>query len=429
VRLITAILFCLLLIPGQGLAREGDGAVELGGSLRTIALGMDNYDFAPFFDGNDQDLAAQTILRMTAQGSYTERISYEVHLVQNLTYTTGDDGGDITGGVGGGNDMRYRVLRLSADLYDEVGLSAALVMDRLNLRIAFDRFDLTLGRQAITFGKAYFWNPLDEFLPFDPSQFDRDYKPGVDAVRMDIPLGDFSGINLVAAGGRTLRAGGEYDSPNATAGLSWHGSALIMRAFTNMWDFDLALQGGKVYGGYQLGGALAGDLGEYQLRLEAAYVWAENSPALSAPLNGDVMESRLVAVAGLSRRLSSGLNLESELLYNDAGDGGDLRAAIVRVGQGASLHLSRWVWGFRASYEIMPVLTGSWVWLVSLDDASWQTQPSLVWSLSDEAELILGLTINRGDRPDFDSTADIVQPGSEFGSYADYIFVELKWYF
>lgn len=30
------------------------------------------------------------------------------------------------------------------------------------------------------------------FLAFDPAQFDRDYKPGVDAVRVDVPLGRFA---------------------------------------------------------------------------------------------------------------------------------------------------------------------------------------------------------------------------------------------
>ena len=69
--------------------------------------------------------------------------------------------------------------------------------------------DLTAGRQAITFGKAYFWNPLDVFFPFDSSQIDREYKPGVDALRIDVPLGAFSGLNLVGAAGRTdAKAGG-----------------------------------------------------------------------------------------------------------------------------------------------------------------------------------------------------------------------------
>ena len=48
---------------------------------------------------------------------------------------------------------------------------------------AFRFAGLTIGRQAVSFGKAHFWNPLDVFLAFDPFQFDRDYKPGVDAQR------------------------------------------------------------------------------------------------------------------------------------------------------------------------------------------------------------------------------------------------------
>ena len=35
------------------------------------------------------------------------------------------------------------------------------------------------------------------FLAFGSTQFDRDYKAGVDALRVDAPLGDFSGVTVV----------------------------------------------------------------------------------------------------------------------------------------------------------------------------------------------------------------------------------------
>jgi hypothetical protein len=426
---ILAIVLCLLLFPAPALALYGDSEGDLGldGSLRLIVLGLDNFDFPDFFGGNDQDFLAQAILRLTAMGHPSDRLAYEVHLVQSVTYTTAQTGGGDPIGTGQGN-QRYRALQLEIDQYDEEGLSSLAFLDRLNVKLTFDWADLTLGRQAITFGKAYFWNPLDEFSPFDPSQFDRDYKAGADAARLDIPLGGFSGLNLVAAAGRTIESDGSFSSQNSVAGLSWYGSALLLRAFTNQYGYDWALQGGKVYGGYQLGGALVGDIGVYQVRLEAAYVWAVDSPALPGPLAGDLMESHLKAVIGLGRRFESSLQLESELFYNGAGDSGDLRAALARVGYGSSLQMSRLIWGLRASYEISPLLAGSWVWLVSLDDSSWQTQPSLIYSLSDNSELICGLTINRGDRPGLDRGGNI-QPHSEFGSFADFVFFELKWYF
>ena len=88
--------------------------------------------------------------------------------------------------------------------------AASLWLDRPERpRCALPRADVTVGRQAITFGKAYFWNPLDEFLPFDARQIDRDYKAGVDAVRVDIPTSPFSGVNVVVAPGRSSTPRGD----------------------------------------------------------------------------------------------------------------------------------------------------------------------------------------------------------------------------
>ena len=49
---------------------------------------------------------------------------------------------------------------------DDDGLSQSvlrLTVDRLNVRFDLASLDVTLGRQAITFSQAYFWNPLDVF--------------------------------------------------------------------------------------------------------------------------------------------------------------------------------------------------------------------------------------------------------------------------
>ena len=44
--------------------------------------------------------------------------------------------------------------------------------------------DLKVGRQAITWGVNTLFPSLDVFAPYIPTQIDRDYKVGVDAVRL-----------------------------------------------------------------------------------------------------------------------------------------------------------------------------------------------------------------------------------------------------
>jgi len=78
--------------------------------------------------------------------------------------------------------------------------------------------------------------------------------------------------------------------------------------------------------------------------------------------------------------------------------------------------MSRNLTGFLISYEFEPIIIGQLTALYSWDNPSAQIQPILTWSPSDNTELILGASINFGDRPETDSTG---QPHlrSEFGSF------------
>src|SRR5574337_371271 len=90
-----------------------------------------------------------------------------------------------------------------------------------------------------------------------PNQFDRDYKAGVDALRIDVPFGSFSGVNLIGALGREITAAGTYVGGGETWHTSWFGSAVLARVFTHVHGWDLSAQAGKIYGGYQIGGGRA----------------------------------------------------------------------------------------------------------------------------------------------------------------------------
>ncbi len=300
-------------------------------------------------------------------------------------------------------------------------------VDRMNVRLSLPWADITLGRQAVTFGKAHFWNPLDVYLPFDPRQFDRDYKPGVDALRCDLPLGPFSGLTLLGVAGRELDLSGQAAAPGQGLQAGWYGSSILARAFTTLGGWDLALQGGKIYGGWQLGGGLVGELGPVQVRAEAAWFRAQDSPSL-APLPGDLYEDHLTAVLGLSRRFESSLILELEYLYNGAGESSRLEAGLARFQNGASLHVGQNLLGALASYELSPLVTGRLAAIASLTDGSVQIQPTLTLSASDNTDIILGASLNFGRRPEATPPVGL-EINSEFGTYPNFLFGEIKMYF
>ncbi len=423
----------MLYCPAYAFALIGDteGAFGLDGSIRTMPMLIDYSKLPSFYrPGTEHDHPVQSLLRLTAAGRPAEDLVYEVHLVQDYDSPPPQSFGDYTSAS---SQNRYRAVDASREWHSGSN-AAGFMLDRLNVKYSFSSSDLTVGRQAITFGKAYFWNPLDVFFHFAPQQFDRDYKPGVDAVRFDMPFGNFSGINLVGA------AGPEIDPPwqssnDETWASSWYGSALIGRFYATMSDWDLAAQCGKIYGGWQVGGGAVGEIGPLEFRLEAAWFKASKNISMPDPYRGYLLEDHWTIVAGTGRRFENTFNFEAEYLYNGAGDSDNLEESLLRYTYGPSLHLSRHLLGVLFSYDFVPIIIGQLVWVYSISDRSSLIQPALFISIADEAELIMGATISTGDRPwlhtETSGMLQIETPRleSEFGSYPNIYFIKFKFYF
>jgi len=428
--LVIVVLYAALVVnPCSAWALYGDTESDFGldGRLSTTNALVDNYNFEPFFGDDATDQFSQNLLRLIARGRPSEQLSYEVHGIQSYTYSSTQRGTESPVFGRGAADRRYRALDATWDWNEDGKNTASLFLDRCNVELTFPKGDLTAGRQAITFGKAYFWNPLDIFLPFDPRQFDRDYKAGVDGLRVDIPLGSFTGINLIGVAGRELDSSGKF-TDDGTLNASWYGAAVLGRGFTTLRGWDLAIQGGKIYGGYQLGGGLVGEIGPVEARAEASYFWARDSDSLPLPLQGDLVEDSFTGVVGFGHRFVNTFTVEIEYFYNGAGDSNDLNAALLRFGTGSTLQLSEHLLGFLVSYEFLPIITGQIITLYSLDNPSTQVQPILTWAPSDNTEVLVGASVNSGERPKTRPSGE-VQLRSEFGTFPDFYFIQFKLYF
>ncbi len=398
---------------------------DTGASFRTVSLWTYNKYFEPYYGAdNSVDFMNQSILRITAQGSPGKRLNYEIHAVQDSLFSTAPGG--ISAAGGGSALADYRAFDASLDWLRRGDTSARLWFDRFNIRCSFDRADLTIGRQAVTFGKAYFWNPLDVFMPFDPSQFDRDYKSGVDAARLDFYLDDFSGITLVAAPGRMKNPW--LSQPQRSFDADKDASALIARYYTSRGGWDYSLQGGLLYGGTQAGFGAVGEIDDYQVRIEAAYFSATEDMSLLPLRDFNILEDWPTAVLGIGRYYPCSLDVEVEYLYNGAGEPGDLDSAVYRKNYGAALHMGRHIIGANAAYEFRPLVNGSLAAMVSLSDSSSQLQPGLNFSLSNNSELLVGAIFSFGERP---KGTSVYSPGirSEFGINPHVLYTEYKVYF
>ncbi len=103
---------------------------------------------------------------------------------------------------------RYRLSDLESSLTDDTTEKHQIYqnLDRLNYQHRFASGDLTLGRQAISFGMARIINPTDVFLPFDARTFNQEYRKGVDAIRFQAPLGNLGETDFGIVLGNDARA-------------------------------------------------------------------------------------------------------------------------------------------------------------------------------------------------------------------------------
>ncbi|MFQ6608236.1 MAG: hypothetical protein ACE5EE_06835 [Fidelibacterota bacterium] len=94
--------------------------------------------------------------------------------------------------------LPFDSVQISEDIITSlpVVISDTLYLDNIYLRATFPHLDLTVGRQPVSLGTGYAWNPLDIFNRKD--LLDPTYEqPGVNAVRAEIPLADRAGLDLI----------------------------------------------------------------------------------------------------------------------------------------------------------------------------------------------------------------------------------------
>ena len=408
------------------LVELGQGALTLDGNLRATSIATQNYDRSFLWgDGDTADGPSDLALRLVASGNPRATLKWNVHVVQRLTFNTAElpTTGSSTLLGRSGTQVPYRTIDTRWEWGKADDVNAWIYFDRANVELTLGGADVAFGRQAITFGKAYFWNPLDVFLAFGSTEFDRDYKAGVDALRVDAPIGDLSGLTIVGVPGRVEEQGSQTDEHRF-----WYRSALLARVYGNHRAWDLAVQGGKILGGYQLGGAVAGELETVEVRGEGAWFVTQDARARSGLSTAPVVEDHPSIVAGFGRSFIGGdLQLQAEYYYNGAARGPRVdRPALVAAGR--LQHLNRHLLGIVGSYRLHPLLSSSLVALWGASDGSWLAQPGLAYSVADEVEMIAGAMVARGRRPG-GSSIETFRFYSEFGTYPNSYYLETKLYF
>ena len=352
------------LVPGGATAET-----ELGGDLRY-------YQFVLVEDIEAVRRHAEiAILRAKLKTDLSQSLQLETHAVVALNSPP-----SIAGSASILSGATRHLVDLSVKLIDGNDLLGVAELDRLNLRWEHRAFDLVAGRQAITWGVNYFWPVLDLFAPFAPQQVDRDYKAGVDAVRVTIPTGSFSEVEVITAGqGRRL--------PDDLSVAS------LARPHTGTTDFGF--MGGRFHRDTVAGAFVTGDVRGVGLQAEVAFTDSGD------PADLQIDRERFVrATLGFLRLLTPRLTLVGEASWN--GFGADDPSGYRRIAQADRVHrgeiasLGRAYSGLSLGWQLHPLWTLSEAVLVNWRDDSVLLQSFADWSLSNTVSVQFGASVGFG---------------------------------
>jgi hypothetical protein len=277
--------------------------------------------------------------------------------------------------------------------------------DRLHLTWSpSGAFQLTVGRQAISWGTTLFLTPADPFVPFLPSDPFREYRAGVDAVRARIYPGPLSEIDLVVR-------------PTKTAlGEEW---TALARGLTTIGNWELSGWGGTLYGDPAAALGASGSAGSWAVRSEAEVRKGDQGAVFRGTLGVD--------------HLSQLYGRDLYLIVEYQRDG--LGAARARdypmllssrtFLRGEHQVLGRDETFVQASYQLHPLwsLAGLWIW--NMGDGSSLISPSFTHSAGNNASITGGAFFSTGS-----DRVTLSRPiPSEYGLAGQTAFVALSLYF
>ncbi len=318
--------------------------------------------------------------------------------------------------VGAAGSLHYRVVDFDTTIYPDEGDPEGSFglfhnLDRAAVAYGADFGDITIGRQAIAWGSARVVNPTDVIAPYAYNQLDTEDRIGVDAIRVQIPIGVL----------------GEFDTGYVFGeNLAFEKSAFFLRSQLNAveTDFSIALLGFREH--LMTGFDIARGIGGAGFWLEAAYVYAN---AFNSE-NGEA-EDYLRASVGLDYSFGGIAYGFIEYHFSGAGVGepGDYLDNLSQsaYADGGVYLMGRHYFVPGLSYQITPLIALSGVVLSNISDPSVFPSLQIEYNFAQDIYLSAGGFIGIGKRPETEDAE--TQFKSEFGGYPTLFFLSFRLYF
>jgi len=351
--------------------------------------------------------------RPTLSGSLgSVRASFEVEQkTVHASKGAGAFGRSQGGGSALGSGRSQRLWKLAWTHHDSDQTLAATRIERLDLAGTLGPADWDLGRQPVSLGTSHFFSVLDVIAPFAPGALDSTYKPGVDAARARVGLGDSGEAELIGA-----------------AALPWGTAAAVGRLRSSIGGMDIELLGGRfrrrVFGGL----GFEGDAGPVGVWGEAAFFERRGESfrggwkkaAFSGTLGTEISPVPNTRVSASFLYQDFGVRRSAELLSAAADD---------PFAEGWAFFASQAYVSISLHRKLHPLVDADLTSTLNLVDWSALWQPRFSISLSDNAQAVLFCWAGTGPGyappllPGLPPT-----PGSEFGILPTGGGLYLSWY-
>lgn len=399
----TLVGLCLVFLFAGTHPNRADGRVDLSGYLRQLG-GIQDFGYDPGFLAPESNRLLTGIGRLQTRVHFSESSFLEVHnrLFWEVTSEQRLQGGFSPFGLGASRQPD-RWMDLDSTL--EEGSRSRLVhdLDRLAVHGTVGGADVTIGRQAVTWGKAVLFPVADLWAQFSPFELDTTEKPGVDAVRILTYPSPLSELDIVGA----MR-----ESPE-----DW--SAAVRYGFTTG-ALDGYLAAGKFWEQFMLMGGGAWLLQNGKIRLEVVWPYDLDDPATLPPR----------ITAGWDY-LGSDWTVSLEYHLNGAG-APDADQYLQQLQsdvflRGESYYLGRHYAGLTGGYSGFSFyeLTGGVI--ANLQDPSYVVTGAVDYEWSQNLIVSAGGNHSLGDEPNISGIA--VQLESEYGTFGNFYYLEVARFF
>jgi hypothetical protein len=390
---------------------DGDSSLKFNSALETFG-----FVSAPSTDPSLEGLGASEALfgRIRLEAVYSEKseIVLDAAYDNRMIGINGSSLG-ISSALLTTYPVPFRLTQIGGNLYQSGNTVDYEELDRASFAYQTKNLNLTIGRQAIGWGRGTLFSAVDIFAPFTPLQLDKEWRSGVDAARADIKTTATTSLDLVSAWGP-----------------SWSQSALGARFRGYEGNIDEELLVAKRAQDVMYGATSSVVIGD----LEAHGEFALFQTPGDVPDSGMFGNPDLVpkALLGFSNNFNIGTGLKILLEYHYSGFGvnnaSQLPALLAnpdllnRFERGDSQITGRQALGFQATYDLDGFWHGNLEVLQSLIDDSGVLVPSLSWDAGQNITLLGAVYFAYG------ATSIDSVPQSQFGAVPPTFIVEASFY-